>query len=157
MHNLPETKSVPAASPPSSLPRTASALHPLEARFIKLALLRQFLTPSQVREGHELLQKRVASGDRNVVLEQIFQEQGILTDDECEELWEVIAKTSDTNVRDEITSRKVTRPGEPPTATRPGDEEHPRVIGGFEIKELLGRGGMGAVYRARQTTMDRDL
>ncbi|MCK6473413.1 MAG: protein kinase [Planctomycetes bacterium] len=154
---MPETKSVPAASPPSSLPRTASALHPLEARFIKLALLRQFLTPSQIKEGHELLQKRVAAGERNVVLEQIFQEQGILTDDECEELWEVIAKTSDTNVRDEITSRKITRPGESPAIARPGDEEHPRIIGGFEIKELLGRGGMGAVYRARQTTMDRDV
>jgi len=39
----------------------------------------------------------------------------------------------------------------------PPDEELPagRRIGGFEISELLGRGGMGNVYLARQLSMDR--
>jgi hypothetical protein len=31
------------------------------------------------------------------------------------------------------------------------------TIGGFEIKKLLGRGGMGEVYLAHQTTMSRDV
>ncbi len=31
------------------------------------------------------------------------------------------------------------------------------VIGGFEIKKLIGKGGMGEVYLARQLTMDRDI
>lgn len=31
------------------------------------------------------------------------------------------------------------------------------VIGGFEIKGLIGKGGMGEVYLARQVSMDRDI
>ncbi|MFH1730229.1 MAG: serine/threonine-protein kinase, partial [Planctomycetota bacterium] len=40
-------------------------------------------------------------------------------------------------------------PREPP--------EHPAQLGGFEIIELIGKGGMGTVYRARQVSMDRSV
>lgn len=33
-------------------------------------------------------------------------------------------------------------------------EGEKRVIGGFEIVQKIGEGGMGAVYRARQISMD---
>jgi hypothetical protein len=33
----------------------------------------------------------------------------------------------------------------------------PRTIGGFEIKAKIGQGGMGAVFRARQLSLDRDV
>ncbi|MCZ7648642.1 MAG: protein kinase [Planctomycetota bacterium] len=35
------------------------------------------------------------------------------------------------------------------------EKSRPKVIGGFELLEKIGQGGMGAVFRARQVSMDR--
>src|SRR4029434_142734 len=39
--------------------------------------------------------------------------------------------------------------------TPPGVEELAALFPGYQIEALLGRGGMGAVYRARQPSLDR--
>ena len=45
------------------------------------------------------------------------------------------------------------------TVSLPEDEELPpgTILGGFEVLSVLGTGGMGNVYLAKQLSMDRDV
>src|SRR5688572_13620409 len=48
----------------------------------------------------------------------------------------------------------------PPPPTMPSPANSPmlgRSLGGYELQSLLGAGGMGEVYRARDTRLQRDV
>ena len=44
-----------------------------------------------------------------------------------------------------------------PTPSTPHPDEIARLFPSYQIESLIARGGMGAVYKARQTTLDRDV
>jgi len=65
----------------------------------------------------------------NDSISQVAVKRGLLSEDECRALVERVERAA---------GRRV-------------------AIGGFQILERIGRGGMGAVYRARQLSMDREV
>ena len=136
----------------------AHSLHPFDARFLKLAVVQQLLTPAQVRQVEDAFQRRLDLG-QVVTIEQILQEEGYLTDTECQSLWELIAQAADTHARVQISERREAIDVATSEALAiPKDLGHVPDLGkAYNVTGLIGRGGMGTVYRARQLNMDREV
>ena len=144
----------------------APHLHPLDAKFLKLALLEEALTAHQARQAEDALARRSASGEA-LTLEQVLLEEGLLSEQRCQELWETLIRAGDTQFRQQVASRREQAVGEPAeadllpikdsTAAGRAPEKAAQRLGGYELLEWIGGGGMGSVYRARQVAMDRDV
>ena len=93
----------------------------------QLAVERGLVSADQMAEARALQAKGAASGDERSLIDILVE-------------WEYA---------DEAKLRDAARTAE----LRSGAER--TVIGGFELLEKIGQGGMGAVYRARQVTIDR--
>ncbi len=96
--------------------------------FATLAIAHKILTHDQIERAQEI----VDSGERGrITVEQVLLEDKLLTQ---EEVW-AIYKAQERLSRDAKTVG--------------------RKIGGYEIHGVLGQGGLGVVYRARQLSMGR--
>jgi serine/threonine-protein kinase len=93
------------------------------------------------------------------ILAELAVERGLLTRGQVDEAVEVMARLAEMGVPEEfgrvLVKKGFLSDGQVRELEGRVQPKQPANIGGFEIISRLGRGGMGAVYKARQVSMDR--
>jgi serine/threonine-protein kinase len=102
-----------------------------ELDFSTLAIAHKILTREQIEDAQALIDQEALNGKPRRDLEDILMERGIL---KAEEVW-ALYKARDRMMRDAQTRG--------------------HRIGGYEIIDKVGEGGLGVVYKARQLSMGR--
>jgi len=105
---------------------------------MRIALIERLATPAQVQRALGLLRRITEAGGEAPGIGELLVGEGTITEEQHARLM-----SRRTEVEGAITD------------AQSGLHEVPRRLGQYEVMERIGRGGMGAVYKARQLNMDR--
>ncbi|HOX06720.1 MAG TPA: serine/threonine-protein kinase [Planctomycetota bacterium] len=106
--------------------------------FARLALLERLVSPSQIQKAMGLLRRIAEAGGTPPTIGEVLVGEKLLSEEQSRGLAARLAEANQAI-----------------TDAQAGLHEVPRRVGRYELLERIGRGGMGAVYRARQLNMDR--